>query len=271
MFKFIDGCNNGIINIQQIGYPNAVVAPMHIEVIPELRSLIDELSIPFLRRVAILQYILFSASVPVSIAIQSHNELLNYLQLPTPIKLFETLTSATKWVVQAWMRQYFARYISINASNEEHLLVTPAKPFRLLPLPHLYQEIFSKYLNSKCKVCSSISTTPALCLICGAIVCADNCTFEHVNECGCGVGMVLLINNTTVQIIMRGDRICLWGSPYLDEHGEEDTDLRRGKPLYLNEGRYNQLTKLWVTHGIEHDSHVLENTELDLDGGDMLW
>lgn len=33
-------------------------------------------------------------------------------------------------------------------------------------------------------------------------------------------------------------RHAFWGSPYLDEHGEEDSHLRRGKPLYLNPSRY---------------------------------
>jgi hypothetical protein len=68
---------------------------------------------------------------------------------------------------------------------------------------------------------------------------------------------------------MRGDRIAQWGSPYLDEHGEEDIDLRRGKPLHLNAARYAQLRRLWVTQGIEHDSHVLAKSSLQ-GGADFL-
>jgi hypothetical protein len=46
-----------------------------------------------------------------------------------------------------------------------------------------------------------------------------------------------------VVLLLREDRRCLWPSPYLDAHGEEDTDLQRGKPLFLSEERYRQLTE----------------------------
>jgi hypothetical protein len=40
----------------------------------------------------------------------------------------------------------------------------------------------------------------------------------------------------------------MWPSPYLDAYGEEDIDLRRGKPLFLCQERYASLTAmvLWL-------------------------
>jgi hypothetical protein len=35
-------------------------------------------------------------------------------------------------------------------------------------------------------------------------------------------------------------------SPYLDEFGEEDLMMRRGRDLYLNRARYNQIQKLFL-------------------------
>ena len=35
-------------------------------------------------------------------------------------------------------------------------------------------------------------------------------------------------------LVIRERHWCQWGSPYLDAYGEEDQDLRRGRPLYLN-------------------------------------
>jgi len=35
-------------------------------------------------------------------------------------------------------------------------------------------------------------------------------------------------------LVIREQHVCQWGSPYLDAYGEEDQDLRRGRPLYLN-------------------------------------
>jgi hypothetical protein len=36
----------------------------------------------------------------------------------------------------------------------------------------------------------------------------------------------------------------MWPSPYLDAYGEEDIDLRRGKPLFLCQERYASLTAM---------------------------
>ena len=44
-------------------------------------------------------------------------------------------------------------------------------------------------------------------------------------ECGAGCGIVLLVNSSTI-VVIRGPRATLWGSVYLDEHGEEDRDLK---------------------------------------------
>ena len=38
-----------------------------------------------------------------------------------------------------------------------------------------------------------------------------------------------------------------WGSIYLDKYEEEDFKIRRGKPLYLSETRFNILEKIWIS------------------------
>lgn len=48
---------------------------------------------------------------------------------------------------------------------------------------------------------------------------------QHSQHCGAATGIFLLINASVI-IIIRGHRFCLWGSVYLDAHGEEDRDLR---------------------------------------------
>lgn len=62
--------------------------------------------------------------------------------------------------------------------------------------------------------------------------------------------MYLLINSTIV-VVIRGPRATLWGSVYLDDHGEEDRDLKRGKPLYLSKERYRLLQHQWLTHSFD--------------------
>ena len=53
--------------------------------------------------------------------------------------------------------------------------------------------------------------------------------------------------------------------PYLDAHGETDLGLKRGKPLFLNKKRYDELRKLWLTHGIP--SFVARKIEQSFDYG----
>lgn len=74
--------------------------------------------------------------------------------------------------------------------------------------------------------------------------------------------MFLVLKTTNVHVY-RNDRLAKWGSPYLDEHGEEDAELRRGKPLLLSEDRYASLEKLWLSHGFDHDFRILSQTLLN--------
>lgn len=48
---------------------------------------------------------------------------------------------------------------------------------------------------------------------------------QHAVDCGGGVGIYLLVLSTQT-VVIRGPRAAVWGSLYLDEHGEEDRDLK---------------------------------------------
>jgi len=130
----------------------------------------------------------------------------------------------------------------------------------LTPLPRLFQTLLEAYDSRVCDACGQPPRPPggALCLLCRQYVCAAGpCGGRaHVRSCGAGVGVLLVLKITAV-IVVRDDRRGLWGSPYLDEFGEEDTDLRRGKPLYLSPHRVAALERLWLRHGFDHDSRLL--------------
>ena len=67
--------------------------------------------------------------------------------------------------------------------------------------------------------------------------------------CGAGYGMFLLVQySQTVLLSRHKGEGCLWLSPYLDSHREEDVGLTRGRPLYLDAHRYQQLKLLWLEH-----------------------
>ncbi|KAL1485543.1 hypothetical protein MTO96_010052 [Rhipicephalus appendiculatus] len=133
---------------------------------------------------------------------------------------------------------------------------------RLLSLPGRYDELFQYYHSRACSNCHNVPKDPSVCLVCGTLVCLrESCCrqqahFEAVHHsinCGAGTAIYLAVNSSTV-IVIRGKRACLWGSVYLDSFGEEDRDLKRGKPLYLSVERYQLLQQQWTTHSFDHTS-----------------
>eukprot|EP00667_Euglena_gracilis_P000130 EG_transcript_130 len=141
-------------------------------------------------------------------------------------------------------------------------------PYHLIGLPGLYQHLAQKYHHVRCKRCPNQAKAPdqpALCLLCGDIVCCSSkcCMRRDLGECvahslacGGGVGLFLLTKKTTL-LVQRNERFAVLPSLYLDAHGEEDTDLQRGRPLYLSRARYQELLQLVTACAFDHDSRVL--------------
>ncbi|MCP9263667.1 hypothetical protein DINM_007053 [Dirofilaria immitis] len=105
---------------------------------------------------------------------------------------------------------------------------------------------------------------PFICLLCGQLACLDSCCTtsaaetvsaneveRHALICSSGVGCFLSLN-TSLIVIVCNRRAALWGSVYLDVHGEEDRNLRRGKPLFLSKRRVERLTADWEMQTFEH-------------------
>ena len=58
-------------------------------------------------------------------------------------------------------------------------------PARLMALPRHYEVIFDFYRRRPCSVCNSLPDKPAVCLVCGQLVCHQGRCCEHngVQEC----------------------------------------------------------------------------------------
>jgi hypothetical protein len=63
-------------------------------------------------------------------------------------------------------------------------------------------------------------------------------------------------------LLLRSQRASASQSPYLDAHGEEDVDLRRGRPLQLAGACYSQLSQLWAQAALDFDSYMLRHCRL---------
>ena len=84
-------------------------------------------------------------------------------------------------------------------------------------------------------------------------------TMQHLKTCGDTVGAFLLVKICSI-ITLRETRWCYWGSLYLDEHGEEDINLQRGKRLLLAANRKADLTRALFGMQLDHDTRVLSNS-----------
>ncbi|XP_073830136.1 ubr3 ubiquitin ligase [Musca autumnalis] len=135
---------------------------------------------------------------------------------------------------------------------------------KLLQLPREYERLFTYYHERPCLNCYKVPKESSICLLCGTIVCLkQNCCAEnecceavrHTITCGGGIGIFLVVTSTYI-IVIRGRRACLWGSLYLDDFDEEDRDLKRGKPLYLSQDRFNLLESQWLSHKFAHTKHT---------------
>uniref|UniRef100_A0A8C2J978 E3 ubiquitin-protein ligase n=1 Tax=Cyprinus carpio TaxID=7962 RepID=A0A8C2J978_CYPCA len=225
---------------------------------------LQQFCLPFLRLSCLLQHHLYGDSLPGCLVEEEFSLLAGCLGLAGSA---QSSAACLEWNVNAldlisqWCSEVIALSDTPTQQSVSLLGQDPqwAAP-RLLHLPDNYNTIFQYYHRKSCTSCGKTPKDPALCLVCGAFVCLKGqcCKQQgvcecvlHSQHCGAATGIFLLINASVI-IIIRGHRFCLWGSVYLDAHGEEDRDLRRGKPLYLCEERYRVLEQQWVSHTFDH-------------------
>ncbi|KAJ0235076.1 hypothetical protein HA466_0266960 [Hirschfeldia incana] len=248
----------------------------------DIKETIRRYSLPFLRRCALLWRLLKTTSgkrheevdkfdvlsESTSDNMLNHvNELEKMFKIP-PIDTIlndELLRSST----QTWLRHLQKEY-KVNRVKGP-LCITPVVPFQLMKLPNLYQDLLQRYIKKPCSYCKKVMQEPALCLLCGRLCspmtepcCSESHCQSHAVTCGAGTGVFLLMRGTTI-LLQRFGRQSLWPSLYLDTFGEEDTNLFRGKPLYLNEERYAALTYMVGSHGLDHSSEVFNITTIEED------
>ncbi|XP_074659002.1 E3 ubiquitin-protein ligase UBR3-like [Tubulanus polymorphus] len=238
-----------------------------------VESSVQDYCLPFVRIASLLMHHVYDEALP---DIQNSDcefaLLCNYLGLGTTTpgsdpRQFQSAAAIT-WFTdkpRSLIRTWCIEFTNFVAKNEmvarNLLLVNPVfYPPRLYALPNEYDAIFQYYRRKTCSTCLQQPKEPALCLVCGQLLCfKESCCksqgmyecVQHSINCGAGTGLYLVVNSSVV-VLIRGDRATLWGSVYLDEYGEEDKDLKRGKPLYLSDDRYKLLQQQWINHSFDH-------------------
>ncbi|KAJ4970512.1 hypothetical protein NE237_003611 [Protea cynaroides] len=167
-------------------------------------------------------------------------------------------------LVLKWFNHFLKVFEVRSYGYGRALHSTPAVPFKLMCLPNLYQDLLQRYIKQQCPDCKAVQDEPALCLLCGRLCsptwkscCRESSCQNHAMACGAGIGVFLLVRRTTI-LLQRSARQSPWPSPYLDAFGEEDTEMHRGKPLYLHEERYAALTHMVASHGLDRSGDTLK-------------
>jgi len=132
---------------------------------------------------------------------------------------------------------------------------------RLWQLPSLYTDLYASaaFRAHRCPVTGKPPEEPAICLVCGAVLCGGSAcckrsgvgalTRHACGECGEGIGLFFLVHKCQT-VLLRGPHAAYWSSPFLDDFGEEDSGLRRGRPLRLDAARMASLHQLWTRHAV---------------------
>ncbi|XP_033116323.1 E3 ubiquitin-protein ligase UBR3-like [Anneissia japonica] len=215
----------------------------------------------FIHMASLLQHYLYHIDLPACQGTESEYEvLLKFLKLSDEIKGpvdAGVLATVTKWCMQLdeVAKQSVSETQQLLALNHINFLAP-----HLIQLPQEFSKLFQYYSKLTCSLCTAVRRSPTLCLVCGSLVslhttCCkqrpSNEGLSHAQQCGSGTAIYLSIDSSNIYIF-RGERSCMWSSIYLDHYGEEDSGLRRGKPLVLNEARYSFLNNLWRNHSLDH-------------------
>lgn len=237
-------------------------------------------SLPFLRSCALFYHILSSVPVPAHFKQYEDDEfvtLTKYLALPSsPAELLRSshmLDLAKRW------SNHPNVHIMLSPTSNTTPVTYPMKVNTLVTLPHDYSELINSLSSFTCpKSISDDSRVPAMCLICGTIVCSQSyccqsviqgdevgaCT-AHAHHCGAGNGIFLRIRECKVILLSGRKKGCFLPPPYVDEYGEFDLGLRRGNPLNLCPERLRSIHKIWLNHRVpEEIAHVVETNLLHL-------
>ena len=153
--------------------------------------------------------------------------------------------------------------------------------FTLIRLPKSFVELYNIVNKVKGREDSAAamddsddigSSETSICLLTGAVMRSGAtrrvlsravrppgaCTL-HARKTASGIGIFFLVQKCTV-LLMHNNKSAYSASLYVDEHGEEDPQLRRGRPLFLNEARYRALELLWRQQRIPREVAQIRST-----------
>ncbi|ORY87108.1 hypothetical protein BCR37DRAFT_376500 [Protomyces lactucae-debilis] len=222
------------------------------------KELLEAYALAFLRKASILASTVLGLAFPLERpdGLSELDHLSSFLGVGT---VLEMINWSGKSLAAHWIF-HFER-VAVEAPTVTLLHLSHPLPFTLSPLPKSLDTLLEYCQKYVCPKCKTTPPQPALCMLCGEFVCfqshccwddnlaAGECT-THRRKCGGALG-IFFIPKRCVMVFMRHELGSFGSAPYLDIHGETDPDMKRGKPQFLNERRYDMgIAQLYTQHQI---------------------
>ncbi|KAI0651382.1 hypothetical protein C8Q79DRAFT_932987 [Trametes meyenii] len=227
-----------------------------------IEQLLYAFTLPFLRRALIL----CRATYPSAFATPSdldesiceYRRLIKMLDIPPLAQL------PTQDTIQNALSGWCAHYGHSHAASQLNcgVMLEYTSIYRLARLPlvldHLYLD---QDKTMTCMRCKTVPLDAAICLFCGITVCfQSHCCMDfdnqargecnlHTRECSGPIGLYFLVKRCSL-LYLYANNGAFGQSPYLDVHGEVDVSMRRGRRQYLHRARWEEVHKVWLSHGI---------------------
>jgi len=186
--------------------------------------------------------------------------LCTYLGLPT---------SLWKLTCDPGFSEVVDTYLMQLPAHLKRAFVSPYPPQRrrLISLKKNYIQVLNMADGFQCPKTNEESRAPALCLVCGTLICcltkcceeqiqttsgANNvggCTV-HAQLCSGGTGIFLYIRKCIIILSCDVTKGAYLAAPYVDEFGETDEGMKRGFPLTLDKSLMDELNNMWMNNDI---------------------
>jgi E3 ubiquitin-protein ligase UBR1 len=160
-----------------------------------MQTMVSTYALPFVRKAAILMHVRYGVELPTIAADRADDpeleRLSSLLKLPSLAQIFASFTQrtpsghTTRSVIGGWLRHL----LWVQAGN------VPLKPtislshpaiFELVGLPKNYDTLTDEAIRRKCPTTGKELTDPALCLLCGEIMCSQAvCCMTDKHRGGC--------------------------------------------------------------------------------------
>ncbi|KAI8058400.1 hypothetical protein BDF22DRAFT_665495 [Syncephalis plumigaleata] len=231
----------------------------------QLYKLVRTFILPFLRRSLLLLHTRFNFIPNARAGLSEYEQLREQMGLPSFSEIAQMITNDQSRVgilVRQWCASHQAQsqaalsalvksleeasgnesanrrtgdvWVSKQLQRQSTIRLASPVVYELIPLPYKMERLFELVMRRSCKNCRKIPVYPAICLVCGMLVCSQSiCCNEgghgecymHMKSCSGNVGMFLLLKRCYILLLHR-ESGCFTLAPYLDVHGEADADLK---------------------------------------------